>query len=117
MAKRKNPLKDLDAFLKKEATSFVNPEKITSQPKEEASPATEKKHKTTTSKEEILAELEALARKEGGDFRKSFYNIIRETLEKLDYSTPADKMLINTILYLNDQPNWKDNIQTYWKNR
>ena len=37
MAKRKNPLKDIDAFLKQESTSFVDPEKISSKKEKKAS--------------------------------------------------------------------------------
>lgn len=121
MAKRKNPLKDLDAFLKQQATSLVNPEKVSAgkeEPQGQTNVATENpKENPTATKEDILAGLHTLASKEGEDFRSSFYNIIRETLENLDHSSAADKMLINTVLYLDDRSNWKDNIQTYWKNR
>ncbi|ELR73533.1 hypothetical protein C900_02618 [Fulvivirga imtechensis AK7] len=120
MAKRKNPLKDLDAFLKQEASSLVNPKKVGTQKEEKniqpVAPEPKEEKKAAT-KEDIISELRMLAGKEGDEFRSSFYNIIRETLEGLDHSSAADKMLINTVLYLNDKSNWKDNIQTYWKNR
>lgn len=127
MAKRKNPLKDIDAFLKQESTSFVDPEKISpkkekkaSDKKEQASLPSEDTSKVKgeqVSKDVIIAELHTLAHKEGETFRASFYNIIRETLEGLDYSTAEDKMLINTLLYINDKNNWKENIKSYWQNK
>ncbi|GAA0891192.1 hypothetical protein GCM10009122_08710 [Fulvivirga kasyanovii] len=127
MAKRKNPLKDIDAFLKQESTSFVDPEKIS--PKKEkkaastkdkaslASESTSTEKGEQVSKEDIIAELHTLASKEGGAFRGSFYSIIRETLESLEHSTAEDKMLINTLLYINDKNNWKKNIKSYWQNK
>lgn len=127
MAKRKNPLKDIDAFLKQESTSFVDPEKIspkkgkkTTSSEAKASLAAEvpvKASKEQISKEEIISELQALANKEGDAFRASFYNIIRETLEGLNHSTAEDKMLINTLLYISDKSNWKDNIKGYWQSK
>ncbi|UII29804.1 hypothetical protein LVD17_16005 [Fulvivirga ulvae] len=127
MAKRKNPLKDIDAFLKQESTSFVDPKKISPKKEkiqsdsEDATSLTvedaSKAKKEQISKEDIIAELHTLANKEGDAFRGEFYNIIRETLEGLGYSTAEDKMLINTILYINDKANWKENIKSYWQNK
>lgn len=115
MAKRKNPLKDLDAFLKQEATSFVNPEKIQPEEKKEATPEATTPRTQQPSREEILSELQALANREGSSFRHSFYGLIRETLENLDHLTAEDKMLINTVLYLDDKQGWKENIKSYWQ--
>lgn len=117
-------MKDIDAFLKQESTSFVNPEKISVQKEKAAAdistvPEQAEKTKDTehVSKEVIISELQALASEEGDDFRTSFYDIIRATLESLNRSTSEDKMLINTLLYLNDKANWKDNIKTYWQKK
>ncbi|MEP2772437.1 MAG: hypothetical protein ABJH05_09825 [Fulvivirga sp.] len=109
MAKRKNPLKDLDAFLKQEATSFVKPEKA--QP--EASLATEQPGLATA--DEIIDAINQLAAKDSETYRNELYRIIKSSLENLDASTPEDKMLINTILYLRDKVNWKSNIKKYWE--
>ncbi|MBL6448185.1 hypothetical protein JMN32_17835 [Fulvivirga sp. 29W222] len=127
MAKRKNPLKDIDAFLKQESTSFVNPEEISpkkrkkdSDKQEEESPTAKpalKAMKEQVSKEDIIAELHALANKEGDTFRPSLYEIIRKALESLEHSTAEDKMLINTLLYINDKANWKENIKNYWQTK
>lgn len=109
MAKRKNPLKDLDAFLKQEATSFVKPEK--SEP--ESSLATEQPG--LASADEIIDAINQLAAKDKETYRNELYRIIKSSLENLDSSTPEDKMLINTILYLRDKSNWKNSIKEYWK--
>lgn len=119
MTKRKNPLKDLDAFLKQEASSFVNPERIAAPPtKTPDVEAVQDQNKPGLEPEqEIVIALQALAEKEGSGFRSSLYAIIRETLEKLEDSTAEDKMLINTLLYLNNKPAWKTDIRNYWSER
>jgi len=111
MAKRKNPLKDLDAFLKKEASSFVKPEKKADTPPSSA--ASEKA--ALTSSRDIISAIDQLAKKNQSEFREEFFEIIKSSLEHLDPQSAEDKMLINTILYLKDKENWKENIASYWE--
>jgi len=113
MAKRKNPLKDLDAFLKQEASSFVKPEKKD----DTATTSTVSEKPALASSDEIISAIDQLAKKDQGRFREEFYEIIKSSLEHLDPNSSEDKMLINTILYLKDKDNWKVNIQDYWKKR
>jgi len=109
MAKRKNPLKDLDDFLKQEATSFVKPEK---KEEPEESLASEKPGLATA--EDIIEAIGQLANKDQSVYREELFQIIKSSLEKLDHTSADDKMLINTLLYLKDKNNWKENIKTYW---
>lgn len=123
MAKRKNPLKDIDDFLKQESTSFVSPEKISTKKKsktETAEPEGINTEDTTAvtaqvSTESILADLEKLASKEGANFRKTLYHIITQSVSSMEKPTAEDKMLINTLLFIEDKDNWKENIRNYWK--
>jgi len=113
MAKRKNPLKDLDAFLKQDASSFVKPEKKEPPPSAQATVATEQPAFATT--DEIITAIDQLAKKDQKQFREDFFEIIKSSLEHLDPQSAEDKMLINTILYLKDKDNWKENISSYWE--
>jgi restriction endonuclease Mrr len=114
MAKRKNPLKDLDAFLKQEAKNFVQPNRVTEKTKEEevAVPAPKKQEvaPTTLSKESVMEYMANLSQSSN----KEFYDIVKKSLEKSGLKSAEDKMLINTLLYLNDKTNWKENIKAYW---
>ncbi|MBL3658550.1 hypothetical protein [Fulvivirga sediminis] len=114
MAKRKNPLSDLDAFLKQEASSLVNPEAIKNEDENNATPAAEAKAPEKPSKELIIKLLLLLAEEEGAAFQDSFYEIIKSTQETLGLHSSEDKMLMNTILYLKNKPNWKESIADYW---
>jgi len=106
MAKRKNPLKDLDAFLKQEASSFVKPD---------STPASEESSYTLNSKEEIIEAIGQLAEQNPANYREALFDIVKTAIEQLDYTSSEDKMLINTILYLKDKNNWKENISSYWE--
>ena len=118
MAKRKNPLKDLDSFLSQQASSFVQPEKV-----EETAPVKETATQVEQSpapqapldKLEIIAYLETLSDTNPAEFRKTLYDIIRQSLENGGIQDPTDKMLMNTILYLDNPGNWKEAISSYWK--
>ncbi|MDH5367109.1 MAG: hypothetical protein OEW67_08995 [Cyclobacteriaceae bacterium] len=126
-AKKKNPLKDLSAFLahQEETTKVPQPKKIS-----EAEAFLEKKPTQITNvsrpakiavTDEVNAEtiknlLIDLSENKETDFRIELYDIIKGVLEKLNESTPADKMLINTVLYLANQDNWKEAVKTYWEN-
>jgi hypothetical protein len=111
MSKNKNPLKDLDLFLKQQAASFVNPtplsEKIQTEPvKEEASPVS-----GSTPNETLLQSLERMI-----DHNPSaFYDMLIEAAEK---KTSAERtVLINTALYLKNTSNWKEAIREYWSKK
>lgn len=106
MAKRKNPLKDLDEFLKQEASSIVKPAE-TSPKTSEASPL------TTT--EDIIAAISTLAATNPAAYREELFKIIKSSIEQLDHSSAEDKMLINTVLYLKNKDNWKETIKSYWQ--
>lgn len=108
MAKRKNPLQDIDAFLSQEATNLVKPDTIPSDSSKEVRP------------EPIIAEsnledvLKEWMKTQGEGFRTPLYDVILKTLENAPSSTSKDKMLINTLLYLKNPDSWKDVIKEYW---
>jgi hypothetical protein len=111
MAKKKNTLKDLDAFLKQEAKSFVQPNKVESKSVEETLKEI-KTHQVSVPSElnndDIVNYLSKLT---GSD---DFYNIIKSSLEKSESHSSESKMLLNTLLYLKDKDHWKENIKSYW---
>jgi hypothetical protein len=143
MSKKKNTLKDLDEFLKQQAAVIVPPtslservpepgaisevsdtspiEEITSpiptkeEKKEVTFKAAEKKEEEISA-EKIIDELTILLQKEGHAFRGTLYDIIIKSLESKPTS-PEDKMLINTALYLKSGDKWKDVIRSYWKGK
>jgi hypothetical protein len=121
MSKKKNTLKDLDEFLKQQAASLVAPTQLSDtiqepQPKQDTSTLL-KETQTEISTAKILEDLKALAEKEGTSFRTKFYDLIIQSIETQKNSSPQDKMLINTVLYLKSGSNWKDVIRKYWRNR
>lgn len=105
MSKNKNPLKDLDLFLKQQAASFVSPtplsEKIQVEtPSETTQPSTE---------ESILQTLERLMDQNPA----SLYDMLIKAAEKKNSSERT--MIINTALYLRNTNNWQNAIREYWK--
>lgn len=110
MSKNKNPLKDLDLFLKQQASSFVNPtplsEKIEEEPKPVSSTASE-----SETKESILQSLEYMMDQNPA----ALYDLLIRVAEKKDSAERT--MLINTALYLKNTSNWKEAVREYWKNR
>jgi hypothetical protein len=124
MSKKKNTLKDLDAFLKQQAATLVGPTPLSEQveePEQEETPAPAPSpapipvYEVTLNK--ILNDLETLSRKEGPAFRKKFYDLILQSAETNLQSLPEDKMLINTVLYLKNGSRWKEAIREYWRNK
>ncbi|HNP20258.1 MAG TPA: hypothetical protein PKL31_17590 [Fulvivirga sp.] len=122
MAKRKNPLKDLDAFLKQEAKNFVQPNKVKETEKAEKEipapptaveviPDPPKVEPTVSLSNENVVEFMANLSKSD---HKEFYKIVKASIEKSGAKSSEDKMLLNTLLYLNDKENWKENIKEYW---
>lgn len=125
MSKKKNTLRDLDEFLKQQAASLVQPtplsEKVVENeattPGRAATSDRQEREEEAISTETILRDLNHLSKQEGAAFRKKFYDLIIRSLEAQSNSTPEDKMLINTALYLKSGSQWKDTIRAYWRNK
>ncbi|TRX58295.1 hypothetical protein FNH22_14650 [Fulvivirga sp. M361] len=122
MAKRKNPLKDLDSFLKQEAASIVAPDQVnvTSSSPEALSDTADvivKETSKSTTKEDVIAFLKNLHSTNPHDFRTELFYIIQKSLETSGMKHSSDKMLMNTILYLENPQNWKEAIRNYWKSQ
>lgn len=114
MAKRKNPLKDLDAFLKQEAKTFVQPDKLAANPIQEEPIASSKKEANTD--HQIVNEetvIEFLSNLKNSD-NHSFYEVLKLAAEKSGLESSENKMLVNTILYLQNKEDWKEVIKDYW---
>lgn len=127
-AKKKNPLKDLDAFLahQQEASKVTAPKKLSDTEEFMGKEPTKIAEVSRPTQITMPADVEAatiktllldLADKERGAFRNEFYEIIRKVTENLKDSTPGDKMLINTLLYLSNQENWREAVKEYWNDR
>ena len=124
-AKKKNTLKDLNAFLKQEATSLVTPNKVAAtETPETTKKSTRKTPKTTptrstknktTAEGTITQQLKQLKQTHGNDFMEKLYDIIIEATNLHGNQDAKDKMLINTLLYLKDQDNWRENVKNYWE--
>jgi hypothetical protein len=123
MSKKKNTLKDLDEFLKQQAATLVAPTQLSEKieepaPVKEAAPTPVKETPAAeVTIDTILHDLQTLSKKEGPAFRKKFYDLIIQSLEAQPSSSPEDKMLINTALYLKSGDRWKEVIREYWKNK
>ncbi|MEM8567452.1 MAG: hypothetical protein AAGF85_13410 [Bacteroidota bacterium] len=108
MAKRKNPLKDLDSFLKQEASSIIEPEKIS--PAEQPDTIIPDSLK----EEDVLNYFKKLALEDEKTSSKAFLNALQKVIESQGVKKGTDKMLLNTLLYLQNQDNWKEAIAKYW---
>jgi hypothetical protein len=138
MSKKKNTLKDLDEFLKQQAATLVPPtplsEKADTPPQPSlpevkkpivedktiekiAAPAASKKIEAELSLERILEDIETLAQREGTSFRKKVYDLVLQAADTEQNSSPEDKMLINTVLYLANGTEWKNAIRNYWREK
>ena len=119
MSKKKNTLKDLDEFLKQQAATLVNPQKLGEAESETGKPDAKDESASSiadnSSLDSIVAGLKQLS-KNDPNFRNHLYNLIIETLEAQHPSTAEDKILINTALYLKHGKNWKQAIREYWRN-
>jgi hypothetical protein len=111
MSKNKNPLKDLDLFLKQQASSFVNPSTLSEKIESELPPTPEPSLSEPETKESILQSLERMLDQNPA----ALYDLLIQAAEK---KTSAERtMLINTALYLKNTDNWKEAVREYWKNR
>jgi hypothetical protein len=111
MSKNKNPLKDLDLFLKQQASSFVSPtpvsEKIQVEP---SSPASQTVSSPDVTQEDLIQTLNNMMDKNPS----ALYDLLIKAAEQ---KSGGDRtILINTALYLKNTDNWKDAIREYWKN-
>ncbi len=110
MAKRKNPLKDLDAFLKQEAKNVVQPNTVSEAPV--ATPSSE----VATPPQAPVAITEEVILNYIANIKdpKALYTLMQQAVEKSTLNTAENKMLLNTLLYLQDKDHWKENITAYW---
>lgn len=105
MSKNKNPLKDLDLFLKQQAASFVNPTPLSERI---ATPA-EKENPVEADK--LVTQLANLAQTD----REKFLDLIIRAAE--NDPSAENTMLINTAIYLKSGANWKEAVRQYWQNK
>lgn len=115
MSKNKNPLKDLDLFLKQQASSLVSPTPLSDRVKQEEK-TTEVQAKTeapviSTIPSDLARQLDELSQSD----KNKLYDTLIAMAEKQD--GPENAMLINTILYMKHGDNWKDAVRDYWRNR
>jgi hypothetical protein len=110
MSKNKNPLKDLDLFLKQQASSFVNPTPLSDRIQEETSSDPEPVASSGTTQEDLIQTLSNMMEKNPS----ALYDLIIKAAEQK--SGGERTVLINTALYLKNTNNWKEAIQEYWKN-
>jgi hypothetical protein len=107
MSKNKNPLKDLDLFLKQQAASFVSPTPLS----EKIQAETPIEEVSSTSQETMLQSLERMMDQNPS----AFYDMLIAAAEK---KTTAERtVLINTVLYLKNTRNWKEAIREYWSKK
>jgi hypothetical protein len=108
MSKNKNPLKDLDLFLKQQAASFVNPTRLSEKIPVDAPAGI----KTSDSSEEtILQSIERLIEQNPA----ALYDMLIQAAEKK--TSPERTVLINTALYLKNTNNWKETVREYWRTK
>jgi hypothetical protein len=118
MSKKKLTLKDLDDFLKQQAASLVEPEKLSEAPAApvetivQVTPVQSPNERITL--ENILEQINHFSQQKGAGFRPAVYELFLKQLETHKPFTPEDRMLINTILYLKSGDNWKEVIKGYW---
>lgn len=124
MSKKKNTLKDLNDFLKQQAATLVPPSRLSDkvetaeiQDAEETDETPAEKNVQPVTTEKLLADIQALAKKEGHQFRERFYDLIIQSVEAQNQYSPEDRMLINTALYLKGGTQWKNTIREYWRKK
>ena len=118
MSKKKNTLQDLDDFLKQQAATLVTPETLTdtAEPKSVIKEVEIQTPKQTTEKKAV-DEFQISGSAQDPMFRRKLYDFIIESLETQKDSSPEDKMLINTALYLKSGNDWKNAIRQYWRGK
>lgn len=116
MAKRKNPLKDLDAFLKQEAKNIVQPKKVGVKPQQKLKTEPEEKPQQTKPSPVIIdnVAVQQFLTKLKKSGNPEFYELILKSVEEAGLDSSENKMLVNTFLYLKGKDNWKETIKEYW---
>ncbi|HEU5292790.1 MAG TPA: hypothetical protein VFU05_19210 [Cyclobacteriaceae bacterium] len=109
MSKNKNPLKDLDLFLKQQAASFVSPTPLSEKVNQPETPAEVSAPVVQPPDETLLQSIERLMDQNPS----ALYDLLIEAAEKKNSSERT--MLINTALYLKNTNNWQQAIREYWK--
>lgn len=107
MSKNKNPLKDLDLFLKQQAASFVSPTPLS----EKIQPAPPSEEVPEIGQESMLQSMERLLEQNPS----ALYDMLIQAAEKKP--TAERTVLINTALYLKNTSNWKEAIREYWRTK
>jgi len=115
MSKKKNTLKDLDAFLKQQAATIVPPPKLSE--KIDDIRAEGKGDRVHDALSQVVAQITEVSRVDRADFRHTLYDLILRSIESQPTQQPEDILLINTVLYLKNGDNWKEAIIEYWKRR
>lgn len=110
MSKNKNPLKDLDQFLKQQASTLISPPSLSEKVQPSETTHTQTLSADITS-DQLISKLEALAKND----KAAFYDLLIQVGEKLQHSD--EKMLINTALYLKGGDQWKELVKEYWRKR
>lgn len=109
MSKNKNPLKDLDQFLKQQAASFVNPTPLSEKIQQPEPPTEVSAPAVQASEETLLQSIERLMDQNPS----ALYDLLIEAAQKKNSTERT--MLINTALYLKNTNNWQQAIREYWK--
>ncbi|GIV36802.1 MAG: hypothetical protein KatS3mg032_1181 [Cyclobacteriaceae bacterium] len=105
MSRHKNPLKDLDLFLRQQASSLATPKPLSEHldTGKAAQPAGEA--------ESLVQQLIRLAETDRQQFLDA---VIRAAAAS---GLPEHTLLINTALYLKHPDNWKEAVLNYWKSK
>ncbi len=107
MSKNKNPLKDLDLFLKQQAASFVSPTPLSDKIQIE----THAEPLLAASDETILQSITRMIDQNPNEF----YDLLIKAAEK--NNSGERTILINTALYLKNTDTWKEAIREYWRKK
>lgn len=99
---KKNPLNDLDQFLKQEASSIVTPSSLSDKLKQNES----------TTPEPVSGSIEEQLLMLAKQDSSKFYDTLITVGEKI--GNEKSTMLINTALYLKHGDNWKEAVKAYW---
>lgn len=107
MSRHKNPLKDLDLFLRQQASTLVTPTPLSERIGESETHTPEGEKQVG----DVVQELIKLAETD----RQQFLDAVITAAAASKF--PENTLLINTALYLKHPDNWKEAVYTYWKNR
>lgn len=100
---KKNPLNDLDQFLKQEASSIVTPSSLSEKLKQNES----------TTPAPVAGSIEEQLLMMAKQDASKFYDTLITVGEKI--GNEKSTMLINTALYLKHGENWKEAVKSYWE--